>query len=391
MSAAIALEAGEDYPEVRESVRRICADYPGEYWRRLEDERAYPDEFVAALTEAGYLAALIPEEYGGSGMPLRAAAVILEAIHESGCSAGACHAQMYIMGTLLRHGAEDQKREYLPKIASGALRLQAFGVTEPGSGTDTTSLRTRATLMGGHYVVNGQKVWTSRALHSDLMLLLARTTPAGEVDRRTLGLSVFLVDLREVRGRGCEIRPLEAMINHNTTEVFFDDMRIPASSLVGEEGQGFYYILDGMNAERILIAAEALGDARYFTRRASEYACERAVFGRPIGRNQGIQFPIARAHAETVAADLVNRKAAALFDAGRGCGAEANIAKLLASEAAWHAADAAMQTFGGFGFAREYDIERKWRECRLFQTAPISTNLILSYVGQHVLGMPRSF
>ena len=391
MSAGIALETGEDYPEIREAVRRICADYPGTYWRRMEDERAYPSEFVDALTRAGYLAALIPEQYGGSGMPLRAAAVILEAIHESGCSAGACHAQMYVMGTLLRHGREDQKREYLPRIASGELRLQAFGVTEPGSGTDTTRLRTRATLRGDHYVVNGQKVWTSRALHSDLMLLLARTTPLDQVARRTLGLSVFLVDLREVRGRGCEIRPLEAMINHNTTQVFFDDMRIPTSSLVGEEGRGFYYILDGMNAERILIAAEALGDARYFTRRASEYATEREVFDRPIGRNQGIQFPIARAHAETVAADLVNRKAAALFDAGLECGAEANISKLLASEAAWHAAEACMQTFGGFGFAREYDVERKWRECRLFQTAPISTNLILSYVGQHVLGMPRSF
>ena len=387
----IALEAGEDYPEIREALRRICAGYPGEYWRRLEDERAYPTEFVSALTEAGYLAALIPEEYGGSGMPLRAAAVILETIHESGCSAGACHAQMYIMGALLRHGSEEQKRGYLPKIARGELRLQAFGVTEPGSGTDTTSLKTRAVREGGKYVVNGQKVWTSRALHSDLMLLLARTTPIEQVRRRTLGLSIFLVDLREVRGRGCEIRPLEAMINHNTTEVFFEDMRIPAGSLVGEEGRGFYYILDGMNAERILLAAEAIGDARYFTRRACEYASEREVFGRPIGRNQGIQFPIARAYAQTLAADLVNRKAAVCFDSGRECGAEANIAKLLASEAAWNAAETAMQTFGGFGFAREYDIERKWRECRLFTTAPISTNLVLSYVGQHVLGLPRSF
>ena len=391
MDAAIQLDAGEDYPEIREAVQRICAGYPGEYWRRLEDERAYPTEFVNALTEAGYLAALIPEEYGGSGMPLRAAAVILEAIHETGCSAGACHAQMYIMGALLRHGSEEQKRHYLPKIASGELRLQAFGVTEPGSGTDTTSLRTRAVRSGGEYVVNGQKVWTSRALHSDLMLLLARTTPIDQVEKRTLGLSIFLVDLREVRGRGCEIRPLPAMINHNTTEVFFQDMHIPASSLIGEEGRGFYYILDGMNAERILLAGEAIGDARYFTRRARDYACEREIFGRPIGRNQAIQFPIARAYAETLAADLVNRKAAALFEAGRDCGAEANIAKLMSSEAAWNAAEAAMQTFGGFGFAREYDIERKWRECRLFTTAPISTNLILSYVGQHVLGMPRSF
>ena len=391
MEADVTLEAGEDYPEIREAVRRICAGYPGEYWRRLEDARAYPTEFVNALTEAGYLAALIPEEYGGSGMPLRAAAVILEAIHETGCSAGACHAQMYIMGALLRHGSEEQKREYLPKIASGELRLQAFGVTEPGSGTDTTSLKTRAVREGSEYVVNGQKVWTSRALHSDLMLLLARTTPIDQVEKRTLGLSIFLVDLREVRGRGCEIRPLEAMINHNTTEVFFEDMRIPDSSLIGEEGRGFYYILDGMNAERILLSAEAIGDARYFTRRSVEYASERVIFGGPIGRNQGIQFPIARAYAETLAADLVNRKAAACFQAGLPCGAEANIAKLLSSEAAWNAAEAAMQTFGGFAFAREYDIERKWRECRLFTTAPISTNLILSYVGQHVLGMPRSF
>ena len=391
MEADVTLEAGEDYPEIREAVRRICAGYPGEYWRRLEDARAYPTEFVNALTEAGYLAALIPEEYGGSGMPLRAAAVILEAIHETGCSAGACHAQMYIMGALLRHGSEEQKREYLPKIASGELRLQAFGVTEPGSGTDTTSLKTRAVREGSEYVVNGQKVWTSRALHSDLMLLLARTTPIDQVEKRTLGLSIFLVDLREVRGRGCEIRPLEAMINHNTTEVFFEDMRIPHSSLIGEEGRGFYYILDGMNAERILLSAEAIGDARYFTRRSVEYASERVIFGGPIGRNQGIQFPIARAYAETLAADLVNRKAAACFEAGLPCGAEANIAKLLSSEAAWNAAEAAMQTFGGFAFAREYDIERKWRECRLFTTAPISTNLILSYVGQHVLGMPRSF
>ena len=391
MEAGVTLDAGEDYPEIREAVQRICAGYPGEYWRRLEDERAYPTEFVTALTEAGYLAALIPEEYGGSGMPLRAAAVILEAIHETGCSAGACHAQMYIMGALLRHGSEEQKRHYLPKIASGELRLQAFGVTEPGSGTDTTSLKTRAVREGGEYVVNGQKVWTSRALHSDLMLLLARTTPIDQVKKRTLGLSIFLVDLREVRGRGCEIRPLEAMINHNTTEIFFEEMRIPDSSLIGEEGRGFYYILDGMNAERILLSGESIGDARYFTRRAVEYASEREIFGGPIGRNQGIQFPIARAYAETLAADLVNRKAAACFDAGLPCGAEANIAKLLSSEAAWNAAEAAMQTFGGFAFAREYDIERKWRECRLFTTAPISTNLVLSYVGQHVLGMPRSF
>ena len=391
MQQAVEMDVLEDYPEIRDAVRRICDGYPGEYWRRLEDSRGYPSEFVTALTEAGYLAALIPEEYGGSGMPLRAAAVILETIHESGCSAGACHAQMYIMGTLLRHGEERHKREYLPKIASGELRLQAFGVTEPSSGTDTTSLKTRAVRDGGHYIVNGQKVWTSRALHSDLMLLLARTTPLEAVDKKTHGLSVFLIDLREACGQGCEIKPLEAMINHNTTEVFFDDLRVPADNLVGEEGRGFYYILDGMNAERILIAAEAIGDARYFIRRASEYAGERRIFGRPIGQNQGIQFPIARAYAQTEAASLMNRKAAALFETGADCGAEANMAKMLASEAAWQAGEACMQTFGGFAFAREYDIERKWRETRLFQIAPISTNLILSYIGEHVLGMPRSF
>ncbi|MCP5150978.1 MAG: acyl-CoA/acyl-ACP dehydrogenase [Ectothiorhodospiraceae bacterium] len=391
MSDAVTMTLGEDYPEIREAVARICEGYPGEYWRKLEDERGYPTEFVRALTEAGFLGALIPEEYGGAGLPMRAAAVILETIHASGCSAGACHAQMYIMGALLRHGSDEQKRRYLPGIASGELRLQAFGVTEPTSGTDTTSLRTRAVRDGDEYVVNGQKVWTSRALHSDLMLLLARTTPVEQAGKKTLGLSVFLVDLREVRGKGCDIQPIDAMINHNTTQVFFDDMRIPASSLIGEEGRGFYYILDGMNAERILIASESIGDGRYFTRRAVEYAKERVVFGRPIGQNQGIQFPIARAHAEIEAADLMNRKAAALFQAGADCGAEANMAKMLASEAAWHAGEAAMQTFGGFSYAREYDIERKWRETRLMQIAPISTNLILSYIGQHVLGMPRSF
>ncbi len=391
-SDCVGMALGEDYPEIRESVRRICEDFPGEYWRKLEDEKGYPTEFVDALTEAGYLAALIPEEYGGAGLPLRAAAVILETIHSTGCSAGACHAQMYIMGTLLRHGSEEQKRAYLPRIASGELRLQAFGVTEPTTGTDTTQLKTRAEKDGNeHYVINGQKVWTSRALYSDLMLLLARTTPVEQVRKRTEGLSVFLIDLREARGKGCEIRPIDAMINHNTTEVFFDNLRVPASCLVGEEGRGFRYILDGMNAERILIAGEALGDARYFIRRAVDYANERIVFGRPIGQNQGIQFPIARAYAETEAADLMARKAAALFDAGQPCGAEANMAKMLASEAAWNAGEAAMTTFGGFAFAREYDIERKWRECRLMRTAPISTNLILSFIGQHVLGMPRSF
>jgi acyl-CoA dehydrogenase len=382
---------GEDYPEIRESVRAICEGFPGSYWRELEDRQGYPEEFVKALTDAGYLAALIPEEYGGSGLPLRAAAVILEEIHASGCSAGACHAQMYIMGTLLRHGSAQQKQAYLPEIAAGRLRLQAFGVTEPTTGSDTTKLQTRAVRDGDEYVVTGQKVWISRTLHSDLMLLLARTKPVEQCAKRSDGLSVFLIDIRDAQGRGLEIRKLPAMINHNTTELFFDGLRIPASSLIGEEHRGFRYILDGMNAERILVASEALGDARFFIRKASAYASERVVFGRPIGQNQGVQFPIARAYAEFRAAELVNRSAAALFAAGRDCGEEANVAKLLASEAAWHAADAAMQTHGGFGFAREYDIERKWRDTRLFQIAPISTNLILSYLGEHVLGMPRSY
>ncbi len=346
---------------------------------------------MRALTEAGYLGALIPERYGGSGLPLRAAAVILEEIHGAGCNAGACHAQMYIMGTLLRHGSDAQKQRYLPKIASGELRLQAFGVTEPTTGSDTTKLKTRAERRGDHYIVRGQKVWTSRALQSDLMLLLARTTPVEEVKRRGDGLSVFLIDLRETRGKGLEIRPLKAMINHNTNEIFFDDVAIPADSLVGEEGKGFRYILDGMNAERILIAAEAIGDARWFIATAAAYAKNRVVFGRPIGQNQGVQFPIARAFAETEAAELMVRKAAALFDAGAPCGPEANMAKLLAADASWHAGEACFQTHGGFGFAREYDVERKWRETRLFQTAPISTNLVLAYLAEHVLGMPRSY
>ena len=388
-SALMSLE--QDYPEIRDSVRRICANFPGAYWRELEKQEAYPTEFVRAVTEAGYLGALIPEEYGGSGMPLRAAAVILEEIHASGCSAGACHAQMYIMGTLLRHGSEEQKRRYLPQIASGALRLQAFGVTEPTSGSDTTSLRTRAVRDGDHYIVTGQKVWTSRALHSDLMLLLARTTPRDQVKKKTDGLSVFLVDIRESLGKGMEIRPLPAMINHNTTEVFLDGLRVPAENLIGEEGRGFRYILDGMNAERVLVASEGLGDARWFIRKASAYVNERVVFDRPIGRNQAVQFPIARAHIETEAAELMIRKAAALFDAGLPCGAEANMAKLLASEASWHAAEACLQCHGGFGYAREYDVERKWRETRLLQTAPISTNMVLAFVGEHVLGMPRTY
>ena len=382
---------GEDYPELREAVRKICSKYPGEYWRGLDAAEEYPTAFVRELTEAGFLASLIPEEYGGTGLPLRAAAVILEEINACGCTASQGHAQMYIMGTLLRHGSEEQKRCYLPQIASGALRLQAFGVTEPTSGTDTTSLRTRAVRDGDHYVVNGQKVWTSRAAHSDLLLLLARTTPLDQVARKADGLSIFLVDIREAQGHGLEIRPIKAMINHNTTELFFDNLRIPAASLIGQEGRGFRYILDGMNAERILVASECVGDGKWFVKKATAYACERQVFGRPIGQNQGIQFPIARAWAELEAADMICRRAAALFQDGKECGADANIAKMLASEATWKAAEAAMQTYGGFSYAREYDIERKWRESRLYQIAPISTNLVLAYVGQHVLGMPRSY
>ena len=385
------MPAGPTWPDIRDAVGRICAGFPDDYWNGLDREDAYPTAFVQALTEAGYLAALIPETYGGAGLPLSAAGAILETIHDSGGSAAACHAQMYTMGTLLRHGSEEQKRRYLPDIADGGLRLQAFGVTEPGSGSDTTQLKTRATRDGNGYVVSGQKVWTSRALQSDLMLLLARTTPAAQVAKRSDGLSVFLVDLREAVGNGLEIRPVETMINHNTTEVFIDGLRLPADALVGEEGRGFRYILDGMNAERILIAYECLGDAKFFLRRGSDYARERTVFGAPIGRNQGIQFPLARAHAELVAAELCVAKAAALFEAQRPCGGDANIAKLLASEASWHAAEACMQTFGGFAFAREYGIERKWREARLYQTAPISTNLILAYIGQHLLDLPRSY
>lgn len=382
---------GEDFPELRDAVRRICVDYPPAYWRDLDEKQAYPSAFVEALTTGGFLGALIPEEYGGSGLPLRAAAVILEEINASGCTASPAHAQMYIMGTLLRHGSETQKRMYLPDIASGKLRLQAFGVTEPTTGSDTTQLRTRAVREGDHYVVNGQKVWTSRALYSDLLLLLARTTPADEVEKRTDGLSVFIVDLREARGDGVEIKPIKALLNHNTTEVFIDNLKVPAENLIGEEGKGFKYILDGMNAERILVASECVGDGRWLLKRGVDYANGRVVFGRPIGANQGVQFPLARAYAELEAADLMCRKAAALFDAGKPCGAEANTAKLLASEATWHAADACLQTHGGFGFAKEYDIERKWREARIYQTAPISTNLILAYIGQHVLGMPRSY
>jgi acyl-CoA dehydrogenase len=392
MSEETVVSLGEDHAELRESVRRICARYPGSYWAALEDEQAYPTAFVDELTAAGFLAALIPEAYGGSGLPLRAAAVILEEINASGCVASQGHAQMYIMGTLLRHGSEAQKRRYLPEIASGRLRLQAFGVTEPTTGSDTTQLKTRAVRNGDSYLISGQKVWTSRAMHSDMMLLLARTTPVDQVRKRSDGLSVFLLDMREKNtGKGLEVRPIKAMINHNTTEIFFDNFRIPADALIGEEGKGFRYILDGMNAERILVASEAVGDGRWFVRKATAYANERVVFGAPIGRNQAVQFPIARAWAELEAADMMCRRAAALFDDGKACGADANVAKLLASEAAWKAADTAMQTFGGFSYAREYEIERKWREVRLYQIAPISTNLILAYVGQHVLGMPRSY
>ena len=381
----------DQWPDIRAGVGRICERFDNDYWNRLDRASEYPQEFVDALTEAGYLAALIPEQYGGAGLPVAAGGAILETIHATGCNAAACHAQMYTMGTLLKHGSPEQKQRYLPAIASGELRLQAFGVTEPTTGSDTTQLKTRAVRRGDHYLVNGQKVFISRAEQSDLMLLLARTTPADQVKRRSDGISVFLIDLREAVGHGLELRKLDAAINHSTNEIFIENLKIPVESLIGEEGKGFRYILDGMNAERILIAHESLGDARYFIRRATEYANQRVVFGRPIGQNQGIQFPIARAHAETEAAALLVAKAAALFDAGQACGAEANMAKLLAADAAWRAAETAMQTFGGYAFAREYGIERKWRECRLYQTAPISTNMILAYVGQHVLGMPRSY
>ncbi len=381
-----------DIAAIRESVRALCARFPGEYWREKDRERAYPAEFVAALTEAGFLAVLIPERYGGSGLGLQAAAAILEEIHKSGGNGAACHAQMYIMGTILRHGSEDQKERWLPQIASGALRLQAFGVSEPTSGTDTLSLRTTAERRGNdRFVVNGQKVWTSRAEHSDLMLLLARTTPKEKARKRTDGLSVFLVDMREAVGNGLTIRPLRTMINHATTEVFFDDLEVPAENLIGEIDAGFSYILDGMNAERTLIAAECIGDARWFIDKAVAYAGERSVFGRPIGQNQGVQFPIARAYAATEAANLMVEKAAAAFDAGERPGPEANMAKLLASEASWQAAEMCLQTHGGYGFAEEYDVERKYREARLYQVAPISTNLILSYIAEHVLGLPRSY
>ncbi|MGB3271330.1 MAG: acyl-CoA dehydrogenase family protein [Xanthobacteraceae bacterium] len=381
----------DDYSDIREAVGKLCSQFPGEYWRALDREMAYPKAFVDALTESGYLSVLIPEEYGGAGLKLSAAAAILEEIQRAGCNGGACHAQMYTMGVLLRHGSEAQRRQWLPRIASGELRMQAFGVTEPGSGTDTTSLKTFAKRDGDTYVVNGQKIWTSRAEYSDVMVLLARTTPKDEAKKRTDGLSVFIVDMQAAKGNGLTIRPIRTMMNHSTTEVFFDHLRVPAENLIGEEGKGFRYILSGMNAERILIAAECIGDAKWFIDKATAYARERVVFGRPIGQNQGIQFPIARAYANMRAAELMVHEAAHKYEAGEDCGAEANMAKMLAADASWEAANAALQTHGGFGFAEEYDIERKFRETRLYSVAPISTNLVLSYLAEHVLGMPRSY
>ncbi len=387
----VAPDTSEDLAEIRASVRALCARFQGEYWRKLDRDRCYPTEFVAALTEAGYLAALIPEQYGGSGLTLVEAAAIMEEIHACGCNGAACHAQMYTMGTLLRHGSDAQKQRWLPAIASGELRLQAFGVTEPSSGTDTLSLRTTAVRDGDHYIINGQKVWTSRAEHSDLLLLLARTTPRDQAKTRTGGLSVFLVDMRLAQGASIRINEIRTMMNHATTEIFFDDLRVPEENLIGEEGQGFRYILSGMNAERILIGSECIGDAKWFIAKATAYAKEREVFGRPIGQNQGVQFPIARAYAQMRSAELMVHDAATRFQAGQDCGAEANMAKLLAAEASWAAAEMCVQTHGGFGFAEEFDIERKFRETRLYQVAPISTNLILSYLAEHVLGLPRSY
>jgi alkylation response protein AidB-like acyl-CoA dehydrogenase len=383
--------APETYPEIREAVAKLCARFPGDYWRGLDREMAYPTAFVEALTEAGWLSVLVPEAYGGGGLPLSAAAAVLEEMQRAGCNGGACHAQMYTMGTLLRHGSEAQKASYLPQIARGALRLQAFGVTEPTSGTDTGALRTTARREGDHFVVNGQKIWTSRAEHSDLMLLLARTTPLKDGMKKTDGLSVILVDMREAVGNGLTIRPIRTMMNHATTEVFFDNLRVPAENLIGEEGRGFRYILSGLNAERILIAAECVGDAKWFIEKATAYAKDRHVFGRAIGQNQGVQFPIARAYANMRAAELMVREALALYEAGENPGAEANMAKMLAADASFEAANVCIQTHGGFGFAEEFDIERKFRETRLYQVAPISTNLILSYLAEHVLGLPRSY
>ena len=381
----------QDYTQIRDEVGKLCQQYPGDYWRAKDRDRAYPTEFVTALGEAGYLAALIPEEYGGAGLPISAAAAILEEIQAQGCNGGACHAQMYIMGTLLRHGSDAQKAAYLPRIASGELRLQAFGVTEPTSGTDTLALKTTAKRDGDHYIVNGQKLWTSRAEHSDLMMLLARTTPREEAAKRTDGLSVFLVDMKAAIGNGLTIRPIETMMNHSTTEIFFDNLRVPAANLIGEEGQGFRYILSGMNAERLLIAAECIGDAKWFIEKATAYAKDRVLFGRPIGQNQGVQFPIARAYAQMRAAELMVHEGLRKYEAGEPVGEEANMSKMLAAEASWAAGEACIQTHGGFGFAAEYDIERKFRETRLYQVAPISTNMILSFVAEHVLGLPRSY
>ncbi len=381
----------ELHTDLRTAVRELCSRYPDTYWRELDAKEAYPEEFVKTLTEAGYLAALIPEEFGGSGLGIAEASIILEEVNRSGGNSAACHAQMYIMGTLLRHGSDEQRSHYLPLIASGELRLQAFGVTEPTTGTDTTQMKTMAVRKGDRYVVNGQKVWISRVDYSDLMLLVARTTPLEEVKKKTEGLTAMLVDLKQAVGNGMTVHPIRAMINHATTEVFFDNLEVPVENRIGEEGKGFRYLLDGLNAERVLIAAECVGDGRWFIDRACRYAGDRVVFGRPIGQNQGIQFPIARAHVNVEAADLMRIRAAELFDAGQPCGAEANMAKLLAADASWEAANVTMQTYGGFGFAEEYDVERKFRETRLYQIAPISTNLILSFIGQHVLGMPRSF
>lgn len=379
------------HTEIREAVAKLCAGFDGKYWQACDADRAYPSNFVRALTDAGYLAALIPEEFGGLSLPISAGAAILEEIHRSGGNAAACHAQMYTMGTVLRHGSSSQKARYLPDVANGSLRLQAFGVTEPTSGTDTTALRTTARREGDSYIVNGQKVWTSRAEHSDLLLLLARTTPIDQCVKKTDGLSVFLIDMREVRGKSLTITPIRTMMNHSSTQLFFDDMQIPVASLIGEEGKGFRYILSGMNAERILIAAECIGDAKWFIEKASGYATERSVFGRPIGQNQGIQFPIASAYSQMRAAELMLHEAMRLYEIGENPGEEANLAKLLCADASWSAAETCVQTFGGFGFAEEYDVERKFREARLYQVAPISTNLILSYLAEHVLGLPRSY
>jgi len=383
--------ASETHADLRAGVRDLCKNFPDPYWRELDVRRGYPDAFVKALTDAGYLAALIPEQYGGSGLGVTEASVILEEINHCGANSGACHAQMYTMGTLLRHGSEAQKQEYLPKIATGELRLQAFGVSEPTTGSDTTQMKTMATRQGDRYVIRGQKIWISRAEHSDLLLLIVRTTPIAETKKRTDGLSVLLVDMRQAVGHGLTIRPIRTMMNHATTELFFDDLEVPVTALVGEEGKGFRYLIDGLNAERILIAAECVGDGRWFVERATKYANERVVFGRPIGQNQGVQFPIARAHVSVEAADLMRIRAAELFDRGEACGAEANMAKLLAADASWEAANAAVQTYGGFGFAEDFDIERKFRETRLYQVAPISTNMILAYISEHVLGMARSY